>query len=76
MSMLNTENIAVCISDDAFPSNQICRHCKEAPIVRGESLCRVCFLTLDDNEYDEEEEEEEDDDDNGDDNGDEEVTTV
>jgi hypothetical protein len=27
-----------------FPSNQLCRRCKEEPIVRGESLCRGCFL--------------------------------
>jgi hypothetical protein len=26
-----------------FPSNQLCRHCEEKPITRGESLCRSCF---------------------------------
>jgi hypothetical protein len=28
-----------------FPSNQLCRHCEEKPITRGESLCRSCFLS-------------------------------
>ena len=31
-----------------FPSNQICRKCEEEPIVRGESLCRGCFISDDD----------------------------
>jgi len=28
----------------AIQSNQMCRHCENKPILRGESLCRDCFL--------------------------------
>jgi hypothetical protein len=38
-----------------FPSNQLCRHCEEKPILRGESLCRDCFLNNDDEVEDEKE---------------------
>jgi hypothetical protein len=42
-----------------FPSNQLCRHCEEKPILRGESLCRDCFLNNDEEEEEEAEPDEE-----------------